>query len=201
VNQAQSSVNPNPAYVPADGATTSTVTVTLLDVNGNPVPGKTVTLAQSTGGVSTISAASGASNASGVVTFTVKDATAQSVTYTGTDTTDGIVLTNTAVVGFYGAVSKTVSTVSSNPTFVAQNGTSTITVTLRDANGTPVPGKTVTLTSNSSHSTPSPTSGVTNASGVVTFSVTDSRAETVTYSAKDTTDSNLAITPTASVQF
>jgi hypothetical protein len=36
---------------------------------------------------------------------------------------------------------------------------------------------------------------------VVTFSVTDSRAETVTYSAKDTTDSNLAITPTASVQF
>jgi len=201
VNQAQSSVNPNPAYVPADGATTSTVTVTLLDVNGNPVPGKTVTLAQSTGGVSTISAASGASNASGVVTFTVKDATAQSVTYTGTDTTDGIVLTNTAVVGFYGAVSKTVSTVSSNPTVVAQNGTSTITVTLRDANGTPVPGKTVTLTSNSSHSTPSPTSGVTNASGVVTFSVTDSRAETVTYSAKDTTDSNLAITPTASVQF
>jgi len=46
--------------------------VTLLDGNSNPVSGKTVTLGQGTGS-STISVASGASNASGVVTFTVKD--------------------------------------------------------------------------------------------------------------------------------
>ena len=57
------------------------MTVTLKDQYGNPVSGKTVTLGQGAG-ASTISAASGPSSATGVVTFTVKDSTAQTVTYT-----------------------------------------------------------------------------------------------------------------------
>src|SRR2546422_9393216 len=92
--------------VVADGTTTSTITVTLKDANNHPVSGKTVTLAQGTGS-STISAASGASNASGVVTFTVKDTKAEAVTYTARDTTDSVTITQTATVAFTaGAASK-----------------------------------------------------------------------------------------------
>ena len=49
---------------------------------------------------SVISAPSGVSDASGVVTFTVKDATAEAVVYTAKDTTDNVTLTQTATVTF-----------------------------------------------------------------------------------------------------
>ncbi len=93
-----STVASSPPSVPADGATTSTITVTLTDAFGNPVAGKTVSLAQT--GSSTISAASGPSSGAGVVTFTVKSTTAETVTYTATDTTDGVTLSQTADVAF-----------------------------------------------------------------------------------------------------
>src|SRR3989442_13481251 len=94
-----STVSASPTPVVADGTTTSTITVTLKDANNHPVSGKTVTLAQGTGS-STISAASGASNASGVVIFTVKDTKAEAVTYTARDTTDSVTITQTATVAF-----------------------------------------------------------------------------------------------------
>jgi MSHA biogenesis protein MshQ len=99
ISASNSTVVASPTSVPADGTTTSTITVTLKDGAGNPVSGKTVTLAAGSGS-STISPASGPSNASGVVTFTVKDSVAESVTYTATDTTDGIAITQTATVTF-----------------------------------------------------------------------------------------------------
>ena len=88
----------SPTSVPADGSTTSTITVTLADAFGNPLAGKTVSLAQT--GSSSISPASGPSNAAGVVTFTVTNTTAQTVTYTATDTTDSVTLTQTPSVAF-----------------------------------------------------------------------------------------------------
>jgi hypothetical protein len=104
VTAAQSTVSASPTTVPRDGTTNSTITVTLKDANSNPVSGKTVTLAQALteGGTShsTISAASGSSNSSGVVTFTAHNAFAESVTYTATDTTDSVTITQTAAVTF-----------------------------------------------------------------------------------------------------
>lgn len=104
VSAAVSTVAASPASVAADGVTISTVTVTLKDRFGNPVSGKTVTLTAGTGS-SIISAASGASNASGVVTFTVRDSVGEAVTYTARDTTDGITITQTATVTFIAVVS------------------------------------------------------------------------------------------------
>ena len=201
VSKSVSTVNQSPSSVPADGATTSTITVTLEDANGNAVPNKTVTLSQGAG-LSTISAPSGVSNASGVVTFTVKDTHAQSVTYTATDTTDTIAITDTATVIFYGPASKTLSSVNQSPSSVPADGatTSTITVTLEDANGNAVPNKTVTLSQGAGLSTISAPSGVSNASGVVTFTVKDTHAQSVTYTATDTTDT-VTITDTATVVF
>ena len=76
------------ASVAANGTAASTITVTLLDANGVPLVGHTVTLAQD--GASAISAASGPSDASGVVTFTVTNTNVEPVTYTATDTDDGL---------------------------------------------------------------------------------------------------------------
>jgi hypothetical protein len=103
VTAAQSTVAAAPTSVTADGSTTSMVTVTLKDANNNPVSGKTVTLAKS-GGSSTLSAASGPSDVNGVVTFTVRDIVVETTTYTATDTTDSVTITQTADVTFTAAI-------------------------------------------------------------------------------------------------
>ena len=99
VSAAQSTVSANPTSVEANGFNTATITVTLKDAYTNLVSGKTVTLAKGSGS-STISAASGPSDVSGVVTFTVSDTVAETTTYTATDSTDGIAITQTASVTF-----------------------------------------------------------------------------------------------------
>jgi hypothetical protein len=131
-----STVTASPTSVVADGSTTSTITVTLEDVNSNPVSGKVVTLAPS-GGTSTISAASGTSSASGAVTFTVKDAFAETVIYTATDSTDGVAITQTASVTFTAGTAFTFSSSPNNTQALAAtisapgaSGHSTLGVTL-----------------------------------------------------------------------
>ena len=106
--------------LPADGTTTSTITVTLLDATMNPLAGKTVTLASSRGASDTISPASGTSNGSGVVTFSVKSTTTGTAVFTATDTTDSITVNQTASVTF-SAVGAAVS--AANSTLVAAPGT------------------------------------------------------------------------------
>ena len=67
---------------------------------------------------------------------------------------------------------------------------SAVTVNLYDSNGNAVGGKTVTLTDASGHATITPPSAISAAgTGVATFSVTDDTPETLTLTAKDTTDS------------
>jgi hypothetical protein len=108
------------------------------------------------------------------------------------------VITDTAAVTFYtpGAVSLANSSFTANPTTVAHTSYSTITVVLEDSNGNAVPNKTVTLTqSTGGASIISPTSGLSNASGVVTFIVSGTVKQNVTYTATDVPD-NLSGTVT-----
>lgn len=174
VSASTSTVTANPTSIPADGTTTSTITVTLKDAAGSPVSGKTVTLAKS-GGSSTISAASGTSSATGVVTFTVKNTVAESTTYTATDTTDGVTVTQTATVTFTaGAATKyLVTSSSSNPT---AGSAVTITAQLSDANNNAVStaGKVVTWSKTGAGGSFSAATSTTNASGVVTVTFTTS---------------------------
>src|SRR5438034_7933984 len=103
-----------------------------MDSFNHPVSGKAVSLTAGSGS-STITTVSGTSNGSGQATFTVKDATAQAVTYTAKDTTDSNLVIGTVTVTFtVGPVSPSTSTVVANPTSVVADGssTSTITVTL-----------------------------------------------------------------------
>ncbi len=70
-----------------------------------------------------------------------------------------------------------------------------VVVTLRDANGNTVSGKTVTLSADiGNHATITPASGSSSVNdGTVSFTVTDLITETLTFTAKDTTD-NVTLT-------
>ena len=202
---ANSTVTALPTSVTADGINNSTITVTLLDSGSLPAVGKTVTLASNRGATDTISAASGISNASGVVTFTVKSTTTGSPVFTATDTTDTVVVTQTATVNFTAVPPANVaqSTVTASPTAVPADGvtTSTITVTAKDSGGNPLATKAVTLASSrGATDTISAASGTSGANGVVTYTVRSATSGSATFTATVTTDS-VAVTQTAAVNF
>jgi hypothetical protein len=134
VSASTSTVGASPASVTADGTATSTVTVTLFDASLNPVSGKTVTLAKSSGpGSPTISAASGPSNGSGVVTFTVKSTTAGADAFAATDTDDSLVITPTATVTFISAGALDHITLSPSSATITAGGNQAYTATGFDA--------------------------------------------------------------------
>ena len=206
VTAAQSTVTASPLSVPADGSTASTVTVTLKDSSSNVVPGKVVTLAQTSGpGTAAISTTQGTTDSSGVATFTVTSIAAGADAFTATDTTDSVTVALPTTVTFTaGAVTAAQSMVTPSSASVVADGstTSTVTVTLKDANSNGVPGKSVTLAQTSGPGMPTvnTTQGTTDSSGVATFTVKSITAGADVFTATDTTDS-VTVTPTATVTF
>jgi hypothetical protein len=97
VDVGNSTVSASPTSVPADGNTTSTITVTLKDDIGNPVPGKIVSLTGNTGNAM-IQTGNSLSNGAGIVTFTVKSNAAGTEQFTAT--VDSEVIPQTASVNF-----------------------------------------------------------------------------------------------------
>ncbi|HWE54168.1 MAG TPA: protease pro-enzyme activation domain-containing protein [Acidimicrobiales bacterium] len=97
-----------------------------------------------------------------------------------------------ATLGSYtpGPVSASGSTVTTNAGAPADGSSqASVRVDLVDAHGFPVVGKTVALTISGGHATVSAASGTSDESaGAVTFTVTDTVAETVTVTAEDTSD-------------
>jgi hypothetical protein len=196
-----STVVASPVYVPADDSSTSTVTVTLKDSIGIPVPGKNVTLA--TGGAAVINpAAPVETNAEGKAIFTVKSASSGAQVFTATNVTDDDqVITQTATVNFVGLADVGLSTVVASSDSVVANGsvTSTITVSLKDSNGFPAGGRSVTLAGSPGNAMINPAGGqITNTNGVATFTVSSSSIGTEVFTA--TADAQ-SISQTASVVF
>jgi hypothetical protein len=190
----KSSLSANPMTVPADGASSSTVAVTLRDHNGNPVPGKSITLTADAGS-STITGVTPVTDARGQATFKVTDTKSEIVTYSATDTTDNLVLAGQGVAVTFGSPQPEVpavadSTVTGSPTTVPADGTSTaaITVVLSDADGSALSGKTVSLNPGAGNSVVTTVQGVTDADGIAKFTVSDPKAESVTFEATDVTD-------------
>jgi hypothetical protein len=189
---------------PADGVTAALVQVNLTDANGYPVSGKTVTLTPSAANSAIVSVPSGPSDVNnGAVVFTITDLTAESISFTATDTTDGVVLQQTPTITF-GVPPASSAGIIASPTTVASDGTSTttITVTLKDALNRPTPGKLINLSQASGHSIiTGPSPAVTDANGQIQFTATDNVSETVTYTAVDVSDANLPVPGSASVTF
>ena len=189
-----SSVVASPAAVPADGSTASTITVTVNDHNTNPVPGKTVTLT-ALNGSSSIVPSSSTTNSAGVATFEVTDKTAEIVAYRATDSSDSLPLVGEEVSVTFGNPAPVLpvvadSAILSNRMVVPADGTSSATITaiLNDANGLGLPGKSISLVPSSQTSTVAPKTGITDATGTASFSVTDRTPGVVTYTITDNSD-------------
>jgi hypothetical protein len=188
----------------ADGTTQAVVRVNLADTNKFPVPGKTVSLTPNAGSQAVVSAPSGPSDATaGAVTFAVTDTAAETVTFTATDTTDGITLVTQPSLTFL-APPATAGSINVSLSAVPADGssTTTITVTLQNAQGIGAAGKLVSLSQGSGHSViTAPNPPVTDATGQIQFTATDDVSETVTYTAVDVDDYNLPVPGSEAVTF
>jgi Bacterial Ig-like domain (group 1) len=204
---ASSTVVASPATGTADGTDISTVTVTLVESGNVPGAGKSVSLERT--GHATISPATSVTDANGVARFSVTDATTEKVTLTAADITDSppVVLAAQPTVDFEApAVNDANSTVVPTSPVVNPGSSTTITVTLRDQGSPPrgVAGQTVELVAtggNGNTVTISPPSGETDSSGIAVFKVSDTAAETVTFTATDLSDGDLPLFDMAAVIF
>jgi protocatechuate 3,4-dioxygenase beta subunit len=194
VSASLSTLAATPGSISADGGS-ATITVTAKDGSGNPISGATVVLA-ATGGSNTLTQPAGVTDANGVATGTLSSTLAEAKTVSAT--VSSVALTQTAVVTVTpGSVSADQSTVAALPgTIQAGNGTSTVTVTAKDAHDNPISGATVVLAATGTGNTLVQPAGTTNASGVASGSLGSSVAESKTVSA---TINGTAVTQTASV--
>jgi len=198
------------ASVPADGSTADWLVVTLTDASGNTIAGKDVTLSAGThtGDLTMTPARGTTTDDNGAVVFEVTDTVPETVSFTATDTTDGVTLSETPLVTFV-APAATGGEISVTPSVVPNDGTSTATINvyLQNALGQPAVGKTVSLAAQPSpfgdSAVIAPASGqaVTGSDGVATFTVTDTAAESVPFLATDVTDGNLPVPGSAVVSF
>jgi hypothetical protein len=189
--------------VAADGASQAGVLVTLRDNSGLLVSGKTVTLASSAGSATITPAGGVTTDANGTALFTLTDLTPETLTLSATDATDGVSIAQTASLTFT-VPQATGASITANPSTVAADGQSaaTLTVTLKDSLGRAAAGKIVTVSDAGAHAVISgPTAGVTDANGQIQFTATDDINETVTFSAVDVTDGNLAIPGSGTVTY
>jgi hypothetical protein len=207
-NSETSTVVAEPAEVAADGVATYTIKVTLKNASDEPVAGKEVTLANAGGTADpVITTVSGTTNANGEATFTVASTVAGTAELQAKDVTDGgIVITETASVGFVpGPVDAETSTVEAAPPIAPADDFTvvTITVTLRDAVGNGVEGRSVDLVQTGGSASPDivPISNVTDASGVATFELSSLSIGDAELTASDVTDEERVITETVTVTF
>jgi Big-like domain-containing protein/invasin-like protein len=157
------------------GSGNSIITVAARDAGGNPLSGASVVLG-ATGTGNTLTQPVGSTDASGIATGTLSSSIAETKTVSAT--INGTAIRQTASIAV-DAVSATQSTVSATPASIAAVcGRSIITVTARDAAGTPLGGAPVTLTATGTGNTVTEPVGPTNASGVATATLGSTVAET-----------------------
>ena len=181
VDSAASTVTANPASgLVADDSDLSTITVTVVDVNGNRVPGAAVQLA-ATGAGNTLTQPV-VTDAMGVATGTITSSVEEVKTITATVDPGGTadVLTQQALVGF-GAITVDggLSSVTVTPDFgVLADGieSAAIVVTVRDQAGIPIADQSVTLGVNGASNVITPATGTTDSNGVFSASLTTTLA-------------------------
>ena len=165
--------------------TTATNQVSLAILN-NAGPGGTLS-----GAVTNVSPVSG------VATFSNASIDKTGTGYTLSATATGLTTaTSTAFNITAGTVSASQSTVGATSPITTDGGTSTITVTAKDAAGNPIAGATVVLAATGTGNTLTQPVGTTNASGVATGTLSSTVAESKTVSA---TVNGVAVTQTATV--
>ncbi|MEN3752116.1 Ig-like domain-containing protein [Mangrovibacter sp. SLW1] len=166
----------------ADNTATNAVKATVTDSNGNPVPGQTVDFSSTVTGVNFT--VSGVTDASGVATATLTSPVAGTVPVTAEVNGSSQTVNTTFVADDSTAeiVSGALEITTDNA--VADNtSTNAVKATVTDSNSNPVPGQTVDFSSTVT-GVNFTVSGVTDASGVVTATLTSSVAGTVPVTAE-----------------
>ena len=211
----KSKVEADDEYAVADGVDTETITVTLLDPNDVPVVGNVVVLEVFSGDANSVTIDPDdpndpnypVSDPNGVVTFEVSCTTEQDVEFQAKDTTDNVTIEQRAWVDFDEVTDPNDSTVAAKDGYAVGDGvdTETITVTLVSTDADPVEDHNVSLAviaGNPGSVTIGPPSGPSDPNGVVTFEVSCTTQQAVTFQATDETEEpDVVITQTADVTF
>jgi len=171
----------SPNAVTANGTASHTVTATVVDHFNNPVSGQTVNF---TGGGADLSASSGTTPGTGVVTITVTSSVAGSYPVSASVGAGQISGSPVQAVFAAGAVDPNASQLTVTSGDVEDNGVAThsATVTVTDKDGNPVANTTVAFTLSSGASLSAPTA-VSAADGTATVTITSTHAGTYTVSA------------------
>ena len=211
----------NKSIQAADGINYITATITLLDATSTPIDGSTyaylvnpvanANCSYTDGMGAAITGGGLVPSSSGVVTYRVYDATAETfgnITATvglptGLPTTTIATVSSTVSLTFQG-INAAFSTVVKSPSSgtVSPDGSSayTLTVTLVDSNLDVISGKVVTMAQASGsgvltiNSTTGTAAVTTNSSGVAVFTITTTVADTYTLNVQDYTDSSAYLT-------
>jgi adhesin/invasin len=167
--------------VTADGVSTSTITITLLDTFMNPLDGVTPTFAATNTGGTNVYGGCSATNASGESTCTLTSTRAETKTL---EITAPISKTDGTVVFEAGAPAVATSTIAGTGPVVADSvATSTITITLLDAFSNPVESVTPTFSATDTGATNRySVCSASNASGESTCTLDSEQAEIKTLS-------------------
>jgi protocatechuate 3,4-dioxygenase beta subunit len=181
VSTSTSTLVASPSSVTANGTSLSTVTMTVLDANSNPISGQAVSFA-ATGSGNSWSSSSGLTNSAGQFSATLGTTVAGARTITATVGTNTF---NTSVTFVPGAISTGNSSFSTSGNNIVANGssTATVTLTLEDAYGNLISGQSVSFSSTGSSNTITPSGISTNASGQITATIASTKAETKTVTA------------------
>src|SRR5207249_3604655 len=133
----RSLVSVTPGVITAStGSSVATISVTVRDGFDNPIPGATVMLAATPSAGNTLTQPAGTTDAGGVATGTLASTAAGDKTVSATINNSVAVAQTVTVTVTPGGVSASQSTVVAAPTSIAAgSGSSTITVTARDASG------------------------------------------------------------------
>ncbi|MBA2664004.1 MAG: Ig-like domain-containing protein [Bradymonadaceae bacterium] len=158
----------------ANGTASSTVTITLRDVYANPISGVTPTFSAS--GTGNTVGTCGATSTAGVATCTLRSTVAElkTLAISSPAALTGVTTTVTFTAGAAAAANSTIA--ATGPVIANGTASSTVTITLRDANTNPIPGVTPTFSASGTGNTVG-TCGATSTAGVSTCSLQSTVAE------------------------
>lgn len=192
-----SSLGANPTTVPAGGAVTSTVTVTLTN-GATPLAGHAVALTANSGSSALVAPHGSGTDPSvtdsnGQVPFLTSDTTAEQVTFTAKDLTTGITLVPTTKVTFgqAGSLAQVSPTPSANPVLVGNQVTYSVTVSSPTGSGPAPTGKVTFVDGNNSISS----------CILLDLSASDTQSCTVSYPADQVGDHTITVNYTGDLNY
>ena len=183
-----------PTLVAADGVAETAITVTVRNAAGDPLSGKTVEVLADAGDA-VVAPTSEVTDGAGVAVFAaVNDTIESGITFTAAIPADVVTVGPSNAVNFYDELLSDAgeSTIVVAPTSQIADGvqTVTITVTVRNAGGGPLSGKTVTAAADLGDAVVLPSSDDTDGAGVAVFAATNVTIESgITFTASVAADS------------